>query len=52
MSSIDDSINTVLGSFMVLGGVICMCCCVYRYSQNQVIQERYIQMINGDSLIH
>ena len=52
MTSIDDSINTVLGSFMVLGGVICMWCCVYRCAQNRVIQERHIYMINGDNLIH
>ena len=45
--TIDDSINTVFGSFLVIGGVVCMWCCVYRYAQIQENRVRSNTLSNG-----
>ena len=49
--TIENSLNTLFGSFLVFGGVLCMWCCIYRYAESRGNRERHANLLrNGENI--
>ena len=50
MTSIEESLKTLFGSFLVFGGVLCMWCCIYRYAESRGNRERHNLLRNSENI--